>query len=457
MIYIFFLFLSVLFAQEVPVEYFLEKKTQFGFDIGENWNLNSSLDPLRYFEFENNDMDSSLIRMNTNFGINIASESYYLFLHNRINFKKHFYLNAKFRVTNSPTDITGFTGISREKERLGSFNSGEYEYASIGYQDSWFLLQFGRGRQIWGAGNDIYLTLDKFSPSYDHLLIGLNLKNYKLRYFHGFLESIGHSIPINRYIVGRGIEHSNTKNLIISLNEIIIYHGENRPIDFSMLNPVGLHTEIEFNNRQNFQGNKQNAVWQISMDYFCLNRLRLSFNFLIDELTIDEEELKKDETNLTAFSSRLSYHTFSFKDFKINLSHSIEYVGTYTYKHIYGMNNFVSRGHLLMNQNGSDFIKNKITLECFDLLKTRMNFSYSDIIQGENNIFIDPYSSNENIYELPFPSGKKNKAQSISFLFDYWFNKTTNFNINYEYYLEEHSQKELRFTVFYFFPIKVKS
>ena len=34
-----------------------------------------------------------------------------------------------------------------------------------------------------------------------------------------------------------------------------------------MISPVGLHAEIELNNRQNYQGNKQNAVWQFSLDY----------------------------------------------------------------------------------------------------------------------------------------------------------------------------------------------
>ena len=89
--------------------------------------------------------------------------------------------------------------------------------------------------------------------------------------------------------------------LNFSFSEIIIYQGENRPLDFSMISPVGLHSEIEFNNRQNYQGNKQNAVWQFSLDYHW-KRLRISGNYLIDELTIDEEEIKQGESNLTGFS-----------------------------------------------------------------------------------------------------------------------------------------------------------
>ena len=96
------------------------------------------------------------------------------------------------------------------------------------------------------------------------------------------------------------------KNFIFSFSEIIIYHGENRPLDFSMISPVGLHTEIELNNRQNYQGNKQNAVWQFCLDYHWKKRLRISGNYLIDELTIDEEEIKQGESNLTGYSAKIS-------------------------------------------------------------------------------------------------------------------------------------------------------
>ena len=34
-------------------------------------------------------------------------------------------------------------------------------------------MQMGRGRQSWGAGNDIQLALSEDSPSYDYGLLGL--------------------------------------------------------------------------------------------------------------------------------------------------------------------------------------------------------------------------------------------------------------------------------------------
>ena len=76
-----------------------------------------------------------------------------------------------------------------------------------------FFFQLGRGKQSWGAGEDINIILTESSPSYDHVLFGFDILDYRFRYFHGFLESIGHSSPINRYIVGRAIEKTNFKKL----------------------------------------------------------------------------------------------------------------------------------------------------------------------------------------------------------------------------------------------------
>ena len=53
------------------------------------------------------------------------------------------------------------------------------------------------------------------------------------------------------HIIGRGIEWNNHKNIILSLSELVVYSGINRPIDFAYLNPLSSHLEIELNDRQN--------------------------------------------------------------------------------------------------------------------------------------------------------------------------------------------------------------
>lgn len=447
--------LRFILSQEVPIEYKIADSVKFNYDLGKNWHTNSSLDQIRYASISKDSVyNISNVMMNSDVGFFYGNSFYYIYLNNRINFKKNFFLNAKFRATNSGAQILGYTGLPRTKQRLGGFESGEYENASVGYQNEWLLFQLGRGKQSWGAGEDINVILTEYSPSYDHMLIGFNILDYKFRYFHGFLESIGHSRPINRYIVGRAIEKTNFKNLIFSFSEIIIYQGENRPLDFSMISPVGLHAEIELNNRQNYQGNNQNAVWQFSLDYHWKNRLRISGNYLIDELTIDEEEIKQGESNLTGLSAKISYLIGNYWNFEILADLVVEKVGTYTLKHTYGMNNFVSRGLTLGNINGSDFIKHTFNLRFYRNIKTNLILSYSKLLYGENNINMDPYSPYDNIIKTDFPSGINRISYKMSSIFKYWINDFCNLQTSYDINSGHSSSKELKFSLFYYHSFK---
>jgi hypothetical protein len=445
--------LSLIFSQEIPSEYFLTDSINNLFDYGMNWTNNSTLDQIRYADVRDDMNDSSISKMKTSFGTKFNKYNYHLIFDNRIVFKEYFFLHARFRATNDEKSIKGYTGIPRKKKRFGGLNSGEYEYASFGFQNEWLLFQLGRGRQSWGAGKGINIILNEFSPSYDYALFGFDLKNYKFRYFHGFLESRGFSDPINRYILGRAIEKTNYKNLIFSFSEIIIYQGVNRPLDISMLSPVGLHTEIELNNRQNSPGNNQNAVWQFSLDYHTLNRIRFSINYLIDELTIDTKEINEGETNLTAFSFKSTYYWGDYNDIKLLTDFSIETVGTYTFKHFYGMNNFVSRGKTLGNINGSDFIKQNISFRFENFFKYKFIISYSKFVSGENNIVLDPYLGNINIFEVDFPSGLNYNIYNFNVLYKYWYNKNICFEMFYNRSTGQIIKDELNFSVLYTLPL----
>ena len=66
----------------------------------------------------------------------------------------------------------------------------------------------------------------------------------------------------------------------------MIYSGKNRVLDFSYLNPISTHLEIELNDKQNDLGTDSgNGIWQLSMDYL-LREVEISFNFLIDEFVL---------------------------------------------------------------------------------------------------------------------------------------------------------------------------
>ena len=65
-------------------------------------------------------------------------------------------------------------------------------------------------------------------------------------------------------------------------------------MDFSYMNPISSHLEVELNDKLNYVGNiHTNIVWQISLDYLFQDKIRVSGNFLYDEFVFDEEELAK--------------------------------------------------------------------------------------------------------------------------------------------------------------------
>ena len=156
-------------------------------------------------------------------------------------------------------------------------------------------LQLGRGRESWGAGNEIHLAISEYSPAYDYGILELDFGRVRAKYIHGFLESTEEYI--NRYINVEAIEWTNRKSLLIGLSETIIYSGEGRPLDIAYLNPISNHLEVELNDRLNLLGaNDANAVWQVSIDWLLKN-LRLSWNLLYDEFVLDKEEFENGKEN----------------------------------------------------------------------------------------------------------------------------------------------------------------
>ena len=120
------------------------------------------------------------------------------------------------RIVNNPDtlskDILEFQEILKDMA-----SSGETDISGIAYENNWMILQYGRGRQSWGAGDDIQLALSEKSNSYDYGMLDLDFEKLRVRYFHGYLES--DSMMINRYITGRGIEWNNNTNLLIGISE----------------------------------------------------------------------------------------------------------------------------------------------------------------------------------------------------------------------------------------------
>ena len=257
--FIFIIFSLSLNAQAIPDEFYDFQIKKLYLDAGENWSGNTVFGPIRYRNII--EQSDSLITK-TRFGSTIFNNRKILYTFGQFIFKKKFHGYFYSRMVDNTNKIERFSGIPRDIDR-GGFTSGETDLSGISYENEWMIIQLGRGRQSWGAGTDIHLALSRESNSYDYGMIDLNFNKVRVRYFHGYLET--DSLSINRYIVGRGIEWNNLKNLYVGFSEVVVYSGKNRPVDLSYFNPISTHLEIELNDRQNKLGTDSgNGIWQFS-------------------------------------------------------------------------------------------------------------------------------------------------------------------------------------------------
>ena len=388
-------------------------------DLGNKWEYNTTFGPNRYFKNStgNHYVDSLIIKLRIGFNGKIINQKNGVSAYSYADFsyRKNFYGYLYPRIVNNPKIFPRYTGLERYFGR-----TGETDISGIGYENDWMIIQWGRGRQSWGAGNDIQLAISEKSPSYDFGLLGLDFDNLRVRYFHGFLEQESN---YNRYITGRGIEWTNSKTILIGLAEFVIYSGINRPLDISYINPISTHLEIEMNERQNQFGTKSaNGIWQLSMDWLIKPSIRLSGNLLFDEYTLDiDHQLEKGEGHSHAFSVKSVW--FPKLVDKMYTSFFAEYVmvGTHTMRHQSGFNNFVQRGFPLGWEYGSDGEQYKVGINIFNSsnLITKLLFGERKI--GDQTIQVNPYHPYESFQEVPFPSGSVLVTKFISGDIEWWW------------------------------------
>ncbi|MEL1232244.1 MAG: hypothetical protein VXA26_13115, partial [Candidatus Neomarinimicrobiota bacterium] len=96
-------------------------------------------------------------------------------------------------------------------------------------------------------------------------------------------------------------------------------------------------------------------------------------------------------------------------------------VGTNTFKHQNGNNNFVQRGKPLGWVTGSDSKETKIGLSGTYNKLLIINLEYGMKEIGENNILTNPYRGYNEYLDGPFPSGFVEKISFGFARFQWWF------------------------------------
>ncbi len=413
---------QLIFSQPFPQEFFNYKIQKLLFDSGDNWSSISSFGPLRYQQMiKKNNKNQDSLYVNFRPGVLAQNNLVTVYGYSHFIYQKHFYGYLYSRIINDSSISSHHSGLPQEINRL-NFNSGETDLSGIGFQNEWVTLQVCHGRESWAAGNDVQLCLSELSPTYDYFMIGSDYGKIRVRYIHGFLEKT--ESKINRYITARGIEWTNNKSVVIGLSEVAIYSGPNRFFDISYLNPVSAHLEIEWNERANQLGEGMgNAVWQASIDLFIREKLRLSGNYLIDDFTFDDIQKKHGKEHGAAYSYRLAFVPVKSEKYLISLSSYLIHVGTPTFRHHNGTNNFVQRGYPLGWKYGSDGSQLGGALNIYNQSNLLVSFELNKLEIGQESTIDRVYEPYEDYLKGKFPSGKVEEIIEIKTSIE-WFLKT---------------------------------
>jgi hypothetical protein len=420
-------FISLGLSQEIPNEFQEFQVQKLLTDAGQNWETNTLFGLPRFQSVSKakpeNIIKSDSLNIRTRTGIFTKNGATALYGFGHFSFRKHYYGYLYPRIVNDPDAFIRYSGVPRDITR-GGFNSGETDLSGIGFQNDWLTLQLGRGRESWGAGNEIQLALSENSPAYDYGLLGLDFGRLRVKYIHGFLESTENDI--NRYITARGIEWTNRKSLVIGLSETVIYSGEDRPLDIGYLNPISTHLEIELNDRLNILGDgSANGVWQVSGDWLINQKLRISGNYLFDEFVLDQVEIDNGKEHGKAYSGRISYTPIMTGTSLLTTYFSLLAIGTPTFRHGNGFNNFVQRNKPLGWQYGSDGQEVKLGFNYFNRTNLMAQLEVGQRKTGEESITSRSYDPYADYLAGPFPSGNNvKKSLFITSKLQWWWKPT---------------------------------
>tara|TARA_B100000519_G_scaffold203428_1_gene226721 strand:+ start:33099 stop:34481 length:1383 start_codon:yes stop_codon:yes gene_type:complete len=412
---------QILFSQTVQNNSFYYKSKKILFDSGLNWDSLSTFGSFSYNKFNFQYLNNDSLKIDVRFGIQGENEISPYSL-GYVTYGNKFYAFFYYPKFIYSLDLFSYLGDSNYTKNQESNNDGN-NFSGIGYKSSWLIFQFGKGRESWGAGNDIQLALSENSSAYDYFMLASDYGNLRVNYIHGFLESIDGT---NRYITARGIEWTNKKSFIFGFSESVVYSGDNRSLDIGYMNPISSHLEIELNNRLNIIGNENsNAVWQVHLDWLIKENFRLSSNFLIDEFVFDPDiEIGKEHGK--AYSIKLAYTPILSIDGIFTTYLSLLFIGTPTFRHVNGYNNFVQKGKPIGSENGSD--SRELIFGVNYYYKNFMSFlSVGYFENGSESIVMRPFDPFKDYQASSFPSGERYEAFYLNIDFMWWLKNNLSF------------------------------
>ena len=122
-------------------------------------------------------------------------------------------------------------------------------------------------------------------------------------------------------------------------------------------------------------------------------------------------------------------------------------VGTHTFKHQSGYNNFVQRNKPLGWSLGSDSRKTNLGVNALykKSLIANIEFGYREI--GEGNIFESPYDGYTDYLDGPFPSGDVETILFVTGRLQWWWKQNLSLITEFEYNDSNRNDIEFQFNI----------
>ena len=156
---------------------------------------------------------------------------------------------------------------------------------------------------------------------------------------------------------------------------------------------------------------------------------------LIDEFVFDRDIESKKQHGL-AYSFRFVYNPFIMEKDIFTLFTSIMHVGSPTFRHYKGSNNFVAGGQPLGWINGSDSRDLSIGINYLKSEKILMSISTGYFQAGDESVINRPYDSYVNYNKSKFPSGSAYDFIYFDSFFRYFINSYSSVTLGLNYSFE---------------------
>ena len=171
----------------------------------------------------------------------------------------------------------------------GDFVTFDETTSGLFFGHGFWQVMVGKEKNRWGPGRFGALALSDWATSYDQFKLQLKWSGIQFTSIAGFIRSypnifIDHSLPeedsrniiANKYLAAHRLEFMPLKNLIIGFHETLIY-GE-RNLEPAYLNPINFYWSAE-----HYLGDQDNSAIGLDFVLFPIKNLKLYGELFIDD------------------------------------------------------------------------------------------------------------------------------------------------------------------------------